>query len=132
MNGANEVDIAHLEALADSLVESHDELLRALVALRKKHNLSQTVIAERMAVSQPTVAAFERYDSNPTLSTIRRYALAVGAGIDHVVEDRCCVSGDEKFEAIVNQSWTWQPVSGATWKPWSTPASKEEEPSATV
>ncbi len=49
------------------------------MALRKKHHLTQADVAERMGVSQPTVAEFERYDANPTLSAIRRYALAVGA-----------------------------------------------------
>jgi transcriptional regulator with XRE-family HTH domain len=40
-----------------------------------------------MGVTQPSVAAFEREDSNPTLSTIRRYALAVGARISYQVLD---------------------------------------------
>jgi transcriptional regulator with XRE-family HTH domain len=82
-------DISRIEARADSLVDAHEELMRSLVAMRKKHNLSQETVAERMSVSQPTVAAFERYDSNPTLSTIRRYALAVGARIQNIVLDDC-------------------------------------------
>lgn len=77
-----------LEARAASLVENHEGLLRDLVALRKKHGLSQEVVAERMGVSQPAVAKFERYDANPRLSTLRRYAMAVGARlIDEVVDD---------------------------------------------
>jgi transcriptional regulator with XRE-family HTH domain len=78
-----------IEARADSLVSDHEDLLRKLVAHRKHHHLSQEVVAERMGVSQPTVAKFERYDSNPTLSTIRRYALAVGARLHTEVHDDC-------------------------------------------
>jgi transcriptional regulator with XRE-family HTH domain len=41
-----------------------------------------------MGVSQPTVAGFERYDANPTLSTLRRYALAIGARLEtRVIDD---------------------------------------------
>ena len=82
-------DISRIEARADSLVEAHEELMRSLIALRKRHGISQEIVAERMSVSQPTVAAFERYDSNPTLSTIRRYALAVGGRIQNSVIDDC-------------------------------------------
>lgn len=60
-----------------------------LVALRKTHNLSQADVAERLGISQPAVAAFERYDSNPTLSTLRRYALAIEARLSfEVIDDR--------------------------------------------
>lgn len=82
-------DINTIARRADSLIENHAALLKSLVALRKKHRLSQAVVAERMGVSQPTVAGFERYDANPTLSTIRRYALAVGARLRTVVVDDC-------------------------------------------
>ena len=82
-------DISRIEARADSLVDAHEELMRSLIELRKRHGISQEVVAERMSVSQPTVAAFERYDSNPTLSTIRRYALAVGGRIQNSVIDDC-------------------------------------------
>lgn len=80
--------IETIETRAASLVEDHVRLLRGLVKHRNDHKLSQDVIAERMGVSQPTVASFERYDANPTLATIRRYALAVGARLEtHVVDD---------------------------------------------
>ena len=82
-------DINIIARRADSLIENHAALLKSLVDLRKKHRLSQAVVAERMGVSQPTVAGFERYDANPTLSTIRRYALAVGARLRTVVVDDC-------------------------------------------
>lgn len=76
-----------IEALAELLVDADDSLLAQLVELRKSNGLTQLEVAARMGVSQPTVAAFERYDANPRLSTIRRYALAVGAEITHTVTD---------------------------------------------
>ena len=78
-----------LELRADLLIEARDRLLEDLVSLRRGHDLSQQTVAERMGVSQPTVAAFERYDANPTMSSIIRYAMAVGALIDIKVIDDC-------------------------------------------
>ena len=81
--------IERIDARADSLVQGHTDLLQGLVALRKKHKLTQGEVAERMSVSQSAVSQFERYDSNPTLATLRRYALAVGARIEERVLDDC-------------------------------------------
>ena len=78
-----------LERRADLLVDAKDRLLEDLVSLRREHKLSQQTVAERMGVSQPTVAAFERYDANPTVSSIIRYAMAVNALLDIKVVDDC-------------------------------------------
>lgn len=103
----DDVPLDLIENLATSLVEDHDGLLDALVAMREKHGLSQADVAFRMGVSQPTVAAFERYDANPTLATIRRYALAVRANIESRVVDAC--SDESRFDAIIrdNGAFTW-------------------------
>ena len=78
----------HLIRHADSLVQSDTHYLDQLVAIRKSSGLSITELADRMGVSKDTVVRFERYDANPKLSTIRRYALAVGAIVRHtVIED---------------------------------------------
>lgn len=61
------------------LAEDHERLLEKLIALRREHHLTQAEVAGRMAVTQPAVAQFEQHDANPRLSTVRRYALAVGA-----------------------------------------------------
>lgn len=84
-----EAEEQRLERLAASLVANHRELLAALVRQRKDHDLSQDEVAKRMGVSQPAVSAFERYDANPTLSTLRRYALAVNARLTDIVSDDC-------------------------------------------
>ena len=78
-----------LEHRADLLIDAKDRLLEDLVSLRKEHKLSQQTVAERMGVSQPTIAAFERYDANPTMSSIIRYAMAVDALLDIKVVDDC-------------------------------------------
>lgn len=111
-----ELNEAQIEALADLLVDSHDDLLASLVAMRRKHGLSQEAVAERMGVSQPTVAVFERYDANPTLSTIRRYALAVHASIEHKIVDQCLITvrGNASGSAVKwspqpNVEWAWGP-----------------------
>lgn len=74
---------------ADLLVQNHRDFMKRLIETRARHHLTQAEVAERMGVSQPTVAAFERYDSNPTLATVRRYALAVDALLDDWVIDDC-------------------------------------------
>ncbi len=71
---------------ATQLVENDGAFLRRLVEIRKEQGLTQQDVADRMGVSQPTVAKFESYDSNPTLATIRRYAHAVEALVKHEVE----------------------------------------------
>lgn len=86
---APHIEADRLEQRAERLVEDRDHLMKSLIELRREHKLTQTDVAERMGVSQPTVAAFEHYDSNPTLATIQRYAMAVGAVLDTRVIDDC-------------------------------------------
>lgn len=76
---------AALARLAAKLVDQDERLRRSLIQLRKARGISQTEVAEALGVTQPTVAAFERIDADPKLSTLRRYALAVGASIEHSV-----------------------------------------------
>lgn len=77
-----DVNLEALDALADQLFQERETLLDTLRDLRKLKKLTQAEVAERMGVSQPTVSEFEHYDANPTLSTIMRYALAVGANLN--------------------------------------------------
>lgn len=91
-----------IEARAESLAEAQAEFLQQLVAHRRKHKLSQQVVADRMGVSQPTVHALERHDANPTLSTIRRYALAVQVRLEHKIVDDC--TPNDRFSEIIRGS----------------------------
>ncbi len=74
--------------LAAALVQADAELLRALIARREQAGLTQQDVADRLGIAQPSVAKFERYDNDPKLSTIRRYALAVGALVNHSVDEQ--------------------------------------------
>ena len=75
----------NIQARADQLVRNQDQLLEDLIAARVSQGLTQAQVAERIGITQPAVAVFERYDANPTLETISRYAHAIGALITYTV-----------------------------------------------
>jgi len=58
-------------------------LLRSLAERRKKLGLSQTLVAARMGTSQSALARLEAGESDPRISTVERYALAVGQELAH-------------------------------------------------
>jgi len=58
---------------------------KALVALRREAGLTQQDVADFMGCTQQAVQKLERYDADPQLSTLRRYANAVGAVVSHQV-----------------------------------------------
>lgn len=60
-------------------VQERHSIIDSLLGLRRRHRLSQTAVADRMGVRQPTVSGFETEDSDPRLLTLQRYARAVGA-----------------------------------------------------
>jgi transcriptional regulator with XRE-family HTH domain len=68
------------------LAKNDFQLLADLVQVRISSGLTQADVAERLGISQQAVSKLESYDSDPKLSTIRRYAHAVGALVAHVVE----------------------------------------------
>jgi DNA-binding XRE family transcriptional regulator len=100
------------------LAEEDYQLLRKLVELRKRSGVTQATVAERLGITQPSVAAFERYDSDPKLSTIRRYAQVVGLLVGHKVEV------DNGQRMVAGGSWAggWVPTPAAHFNP-STPNS---------
>lgn len=68
------------------ILASQDRRLKAeLVELRHKSGLTQRDVAELIGVTQQAVQKIERYDSDPKSSTLRRYANAVGAIVEHQV-----------------------------------------------
>lgn len=58
------------------------QLLRELGARRKKLSLSQTAVAAVMRTSQSAVARLETGDVDAKLSTVERYAAALGCKVD--------------------------------------------------
>lgn len=69
------------------------ELVRELVALRTSLGLSQTAVAARMATSQSVVARLEAGDLDSRISTLERYADAVGVELELRLTDRSASSG---------------------------------------
>lgn len=81
--------------LALELAREDRKMLADLVALRKSRGVSQDALARRIGVSQATISEFERLGNDPKLSTIRRYARALGAMIRHQVDRDGVVDGSE-------------------------------------
>ena len=63
-------------------------LSEALVTQRRHLGLSQTEVAARMGTSQSAVARLEAGEADVRLSTIERYAAAVGLDLDWQVGER--------------------------------------------
>jgi predicted transcriptional regulator len=59
-------------------IEPQKEVIEALVREREKLGLSQTIVAARMGTSQSAVARLETGDGDVRISTLARYAAAVG------------------------------------------------------
>ncbi|OAV61798.1 helix-turn-helix domain-containing protein [Enteractinococcus helveticum] len=70
---------------ADYLVEADLRLMKDLVAFRKKRNIAQATVAERMGIDPSGVSKIEAGHRDLLQSTIQRYALAIGAVIDHKI-----------------------------------------------
>lgn len=62
--------------------EMRRALVADLVARRRAAGLSQGEVAERMGTSQPAVARLEAGQVDARMSTVQRYAAAVGARIN--------------------------------------------------
>lgn len=71
---------------ATHLAEQDFALLASLVRLRREQGISQSDLARQLGVTQATISSFEKMDNDPKLSSVRRYAHAVGALIYHSVE----------------------------------------------
>jgi transcriptional regulator with XRE-family HTH domain len=77
-----------VQRLARHLVANDTEYQRALVHIRRQRKMPLAVVAARMGIGVASVRKFEREDANPTLATLRRYALAVGAYVRTTVSWR--------------------------------------------
>ena len=64
------------------------QLVRALTERRRAMGISQTLVAARMGTSQSALARLEAGGSDPRLSTLERYALALGDEVDVILSNR--------------------------------------------
>lgn len=71
--------ISRSYARAEYLASQEQELISALIAVRKEKNLTQKEVAQRLGISPQAVSKFEAQVSSPSLSTVMDYAHAVGA-----------------------------------------------------
>lgn len=103
------------EARADLL--DLNATMDSLVALRKSSGRSQADVAREMGVKQPTVSQFETESSDPKLSTIQRYARAVGARLRLELElpvssaDSSCAPSAPRTVYVTG----WYPTPGSIW-----------------
>ena len=68
------------EHLRDTASSNHDyvtSLHQQLVEHRRKHGPSMEELAERTGWSAEKLESFERYDANPILNDVARYATAL-------------------------------------------------------
>lgn len=77
------LDAQLVKARARVLAREDRELKASLIRIRQDSGLTQRQVAELMGVTQQAVNKLERYDSDPKMSTLRRYANAVGALVHH-------------------------------------------------
>ena len=70
------------------MAERRRALTESLVARRVELGLSQTEVAARMMTSQSAVARIETGEGDIRLSTLERYAAALGQVLDFKLQDR--------------------------------------------
>ena len=71
-----------LEDYSAALGDRRRDLIQELVSARQDSGLSQTEIAARMGTSQSAVARLESGDLDVRLSTLERYAAAMGRTVN--------------------------------------------------
>jgi predicted transcriptional regulator len=77
---ADEDDLPILPGFRE-MAERRRALVAELVAKRRAAGLSQGEVAERMGTSQPAVARLEAGQVDARMSTVQRYADAVGLSL---------------------------------------------------
>lgn len=58
------------------------QIIDKLVAARKDQGLRQIDVANTMGVGQPSISELERGETNPRLSTLIKYAEAIGVQLN--------------------------------------------------
>ena len=75
-------EIGEPTAVEEAASEVARRLLEALIEARTRAGFSQSEVARRMGVPQSAIARLEAGTHSPTLSTLARYASAIGADLD--------------------------------------------------
>jgi transcriptional regulator with XRE-family HTH domain len=81
------------------------EVLRALAAERKRRKISQTVVAAAMGTSQSAVSDLETSSSDALMSTVEKYAHALGLAVEYSLvplsETRPAILVDDRHTSSV-------------------------------
>lgn len=96
--------LALLRSRAKVLAREDRRMRTELISVRRLNGLTQADVAEIMGVTQQAVQKIERYDADPKLSTLRRYANATGAIVEHRV------TRDYGQSMMLAQTTTWSRV----------------------
>lgn len=97
-------NLTNAEQLALDQASADIEMLSSLVSIRRQSGLTQTEVAEEMGRDKSAVCRFERLDSDPRLSTVRRYAGAIGVLITHNIERVTIPKTDDLWQKF-SSSW---------------------------
>jgi len=92
-----------LDRRSAHLIDTDAELLKSLKASRIRSELSVETVAERMSVSPETVEEFEKYYANPTMSLIRRYAMAVNLELTHTAVELPIITDEDVRGSFENR-----------------------------
>jgi len=95
-----------VRARAKVLARASREMRAELVRIRREAGFSQQDIADRLGITQQAVYKLERYDADPRLSTLERYANAVGALIEH----RVYVDRGQSVRLANDSGWDSAPI----------------------
>jgi transcriptional regulator with XRE-family HTH domain len=75
---------------------NRSSLLRRMIARRKARKTSQATVAQRMETTQSAVSELETGGTDPRLSTMQRYARAIGCRLEVRLRDD---GGDWRFSS---------------------------------
>lgn len=101
------------ERLALNLAREDQQLVVKLIETRLRMGLSQEQVADRIGVTQATISAFERLGNDPHMSTLRRYARALGVMVRHHVDDSADCTGSQALWHVSNSGITTQETAEA-------------------
>lgn len=101
------MDVGFLEGYEDAV--QRETLIKTLVQMRKDGGLRQEDVAQDMGVGQSTVSQLENA-TDPRISTVQRYARAVGAQVHFVAATRTLQPKEWVPAAMI------QPTRTSTWK----------------
>jgi uncharacterized protein YjbI with pentapeptide repeats len=80
-------------------------VLQKTLQARKKKNLSQAQLAQRLSVSSQAVGKWERGESMPDIITFNRLAEILGVDLNYFSENiQCEISGDAPADSTIEQS----------------------------